>query len=433
LKWRICEVMIMNFSRASHWVYADSKDALKQAVATASAQGAVYGAISEYRDGYYLFHSASELKVITPSLLNQFGDVVNAIVVMMLDDNKVYLLIKQHHFIVGEYLFDHSAPTSNEFKLAATALFVVEQHAADFTVLTNTHVVGEGDHQSRLGGKLTLAVGAGQCQQTDQLSAEAIDIHTMVPFKQLPLLRQKSRHWPVLALAASLLLGVSYWFWPTNNTPIIQSGTAVVAPDPYQGLIDNLTKDAANPLFILSQVTKRMNYVSTLTGWQAFEVVVSQGDDQQFNLLVTLASHSGRNGRIDELVDFAQKQGYTLNMAGERAFLAANLGFMPVLSRAARFQIGSYERLTTARLAAWWDDTSTRFVRGKQDGTYVIETVHIKMPHIDVWDLHSLGSLFYGDPLSLVSVALKRVPGTTGLFEGEIEMTLAGVMINEMG
>jgi hypothetical protein len=235
LKWRICEVMRMNLSRASHWVYADSKDALKQAVATASAQGAVYGAISEYRDGHYLFHSASELKVITPSLLNQFGDVVNAIVVMMLDDNKVYLLIKQHHFIVGEYLFDHSAPTSNEFKLAATALFVVEQHAADFTVLTNTHVVGEGDHQSRLGGKLTLAVGAGQCQQTDQLSAEAIDIHTMVPFKQLPLLRQKSRHWPVLALAASLLLGVSYWFWPTNNTPIIQSGTAVVAPDPYQG------------------------------------------------------------------------------------------------------------------------------------------------------------------------------------------------------
>jgi hypothetical protein len=419
----------MTFSRASHCVYGPSPQAIRREVDTAMAQGSVYATIADYRGGYYLFHSASELQLITPSLLDRLADVANVIVVMLLDGNEVYLLIKQAHFIVGEYRFDNTAVTGNEYKLAATALYVISQQMADFRVYSNATVTVDGT-SCRFGDQLTLAVDAEQCTVEDWLDPGALPTTTMVPFKQLALLKRQHRRWPLMGLAASVLMAVVYGLWPVEQSTPVNSQIRGEAPDRYQGLVEHLTKNAGNPLFVLSQVTRRLNHMATLAGWRAFHVAVSQRPDKQFALMVTLSSDSGA---VDELMRFAGDHGYVLNVDGERAFLSASLGFMPVLSSAARFQIGSYERLATARLSAWWDGTTTRFVRPPQSEPFIIEKVHIKIPDVDSWDLHSLGSLFYGDPFSLVSLTLTREADTTGRFDADIEMTLAGVMINEVG
>ncbi len=426
----------MNFSRSTHWVFAHNLDDLKRQVTKASAQGSMYGSIVNEGEGYYLCHSPNRLTVITPSLLQMLADITNVIVVL-LENDQLYMLIKSAGVLVGEYLFDHTEYNSNEFKLAFTALYLIWPRIGEFQLLTNADVDSSADHMTVLNNKVSIPIAVEQCEYKAWLAtpflawnskAPSVGLIALVPFKQIPLLKKKASYWQMAAVSTAIVLASIYGFWPTADKPI--NPPLVSNENVYQGLIDHLTKDGANPLFILSQVAKRLNQLDSLIGWRVGEVEVYQQNGQGFILSVGLAS---LDGNMSTLMSFGRSQHYVVNVAGERAFLTAKLGFMPTLSSAARFQIGSYERLATARLNAWWDGTSVEFSKdnNKRHSPYVIETVTVKMPQVDGFDLNALGSLFYGDPFAISAIKLTRDVAVAGLFNAEIAMTLAGVMINE--
>lgn len=428
----------MMFERSSHFGFHHSLDALKSAVVVATEKGSTFGHVHNYRDGFYLFHSQSSLTIITPSLLSLLTTERDIMVALALEGDQLYLLIKQNDFIVGEYLFDASDNNSNEMKLALTAFYVLDKQLNDFKLFTNAKISTSDHNTCILNNKINLPISADNAEYKAWLNGELtaatetnqISLSQLLPFKQIPQLKAKPWVKP-MALASALLFTSLCWLFTGSgeHQPPLATPNSVEA-NPYQGLIQHLTEEGANPLFIFSQVTRRMNVLNTLVGWQINQVDVRQNKGRDFALLITLTSTTGG---VTELMAFGRNHGYTVNLDGDRAFLHVGLGFMPVLSTPARFHLGSYQRLMTQRLDYFWDDITTKFSRDSKFNKtpYIIEDIDIKIANVAAADINALGSLFYGDPFSLVALKLKRDKDGLAMFSAALKMTLAGVVINE--
>lgn len=422
------------------------KTKMKFAPSTAKARKAVrkfhdkkltWGHIQPIDSGFLIYANQKKGSSALPDFCANLIEIEQAICVVKISDTTLFILIKESIDQIAEYVIDVNSTTSVEFKALTTHLFAIQGKIDAYKVLTNISYNKVDADNTAFGKFISLPVKTKNISKADWLNDYdkfKTDFKHLKDAKEIQYSAKLKIG--VVALFASVIAtsyGVDAYQKELARKEAIASAKAnKPAPkiDKGQVSVSNyLNRDGANMLEALHNISKQLKMVYTLTNWEAVGLTSSIKNNGQ-SILIKLQPINANS--VNEIVEFASKYNYGVDVDPNNAFLEVNVPKHPIISDMAYFHLGSYQIYMNTTIPNYWDNTSITIEDDPslKHAKWAFNLIDIKLPDSEPSDIASMGSMFYAFPIGFESINMERKPDESPRWSTNIKLKIGGVKHN---
>lgn len=433
----------MKFEPCSAIIYSKSLYEAKRVLQKKSTDGLGNAHLQAQGDGYLLFLSNAPINTAAPFIAEQLQTEDHALFVTLIADKEIYILIKDGVESFSEYFITISTQSSVDIKKLMTHLFRLGERISTFKVFSDIEHRTTSKGHTAFNDEFELPVDASLVTDVKWIKALEDNLLLLRSHKTIDVIRAGAQKRNLVAMGILTLtgLGVGLNIYSDNlNEKIAATPEAtntkveMVENTEAKPFISYLTTSGHNTLDSLQNFTKKMNIVNTLVSWEPTEINLKALPNGYISMKVKLSPVHESN--TSEIISFAGKNGFSTSLSSEAAVITTVLDSRPILRKAYKFHIGTFEHLISKSVNAWWDDVTVKVNRPEdKEGTtfqnWREHVIDIGIKSVDTFDVASVGGLLTGLPIGFESMHATKADPMQPRWDATFKFKLIGVQYND--